>query len=190
MPPHAAAPVFFDSAQDFRAWLATHADRATELLVGFHKVGSGRPCMSWSESVDQALCYGWIDGVRRRIDDASYSIRFTPRKPGSIWSAVNIAKIEVLRAQALLLPAGEAAFARRSEERSRVYSHERETPAELDAGDMDLFQAQPAAWGYFCTCPPGYRATVLHWITSAKKQETRSARLARLIEACAAGQRL
>ncbi|WP_306393193.1 YdeI/OmpD-associated family protein [Telluria beijingensis] len=189
MPTH-AAPVFFDSAQDFRAWLDAHADSATELLVGFHKVGSGRPSMSWSESVDQALCHGWIDGVRRRIDDASYSIRFTPRKPGSIWSAVNIAKMEVLRAQGLLLPAGEAAFARRSEERSRVYSHERETPAELDAADTGLFQAQPAAWAYFCACPPGYRATVLHWITSAKKQETRSARLARLIDACAAGQRL
>lgn len=189
MPAH-ASPVFFDSAQDFRAWLAAHADSATELLVGFHKVGSGRPSMSWSESVDQALCHGWIDGVRRRIDDASYSIRFTPRKPRSIWSAVNIAKIEALRAQGLLLPAGEAAFAHRSEERSRVYSHERDTPAELDAANAGQFQAQPAAWAYFCACPPGYRATVLHWVTSAKKPETRSARLARLIDACAAGQRL
>jgi uncharacterized protein YdeI (YjbR/CyaY-like superfamily) len=190
MPNHAAAPVFFETAEHFRAWLAAHADSATELLVGFHKVGSGQPCMSWSESVDQALCHGWIDGVRRRIDDASYSIRFTPRKAGSIWSAVNIAKIADLRAQGRLLPAGEAAFARRSEERSRIYAHERETPAELAPEDADLFQAQPAAWAYFCACPPGYRATVLHWITSAKRQETRSARLARLIEACAAGQRL
>ena len=190
MPAQAAAPVYFENAESFGAWLAAHAASATELLVGFHKVGSGRPSMSWPESVDQALCHGWIDGVRRRIDEDRYSIRFTPRKPGSIWSAVNIAKIEALRAQRRLLPAGEAAFARRSEERSRVYAHERATPAELDAEGTDLFQAQPAAWDYFCACPPGYRATVLHWITSAKKEETRSARLTRLIEACAAGRRL
>jgi len=190
MPAHANDPVYFESPESFRAWLAEHAGSASELLVGLHKVRSSRPCMTWSESVDQALCFGWIDGVRRRIDEDSYSIRFTPRKAGSIWSAVNIAKIEVLRAQGLMLAAGEAAFARRSEERSRVYSHERETPAELAPGDARLFQAQPAAWDYFCACPPGYRATVLHWITSAKKEETRSARLARLIEACAAGQRL
>lgn len=190
MPLRTPAPVYFENAESFGAWLAAHAASATELQVGFHKVGSGRPSMSWPESVDQALRHGWIDGVRRRIDEYSYSIRFTPRKPGSIWSAVNIAKIEVLRAQGLLLPAGEAAFARRSEERSRVYAHERAMPAELDAADAGVFQAQPAAWAYFCACPPGYRATVLHWVTSAKRQETRSARLARLIEACAAGQRL
>lgn len=183
-------PVYFASAADFRAWLDANADSASELLVGFHKVGSGRPCMSWSESVDQALCHGWIDGVRRRIDDDCYSIRFTPRKPASIWSAVNIAKIEALRAQGLLLPTGEEAFARRSEARSGVYAYERETPAELSAAETTLFQAQPEAWTYFCACPPGYRRVVLHWITSAKKQETRNARLARLIEACAGGVRL
>lgn len=190
MPTHAADPVYFASAAEFRAWLDANAGSTSELLVGFHKVGSGRPCMSWPESVDQALCHGWIDGVRRRIDEERYSIRFTPRKPASIWSAVNIAKVEVLRAQGLMLPAGEAAFARRSEERSRIYAHERDTPAALDADAAACFQASGAAWAYFVACPPGYRATVLHWITSARKPATRSARLARLIEACANGQRL
>jgi uncharacterized protein YdeI (YjbR/CyaY-like superfamily) len=183
-------PTYFDDARAFRAWLAAHAHEAPELLVGFHKVGSGRPCMSWSESVDQALCYGWIDGVRKRIDDARYTIRFTPRKPGSIWSAVNIDKIERLREQGLLTPAGEAAYARRSEARSRVYAHEREAPAELAPQDLARFQAQPAAWAYFASCPPGYRRVMLHLVTSAKKPETREARLARLIEACAAGRRM
>ncbi len=186
----AAAPVFFASAQAFRAWLDAHAASAAELLVGFHKVGSGRPCMSWSESVDQALCYGWIDGVRKRIDEDSYSIRFTPRKPGSIWSAVNIAKIGALREQGLMQAAGEEAFAGRVDARSRVYSHERETPAELAPAELALFQSHAAAWASFSACPPGYRGRVLHWIASAKKQETRSARLARLIEASGAGQRL
>ena len=185
-----SSPVFFERAEDFRAWLAAHAHDAKELLVGFHKVGTGTPCMTWSESVDQALCYGWIDGVRKRVDDATYTIRFTPRKPGSIWSAVNIDKVARLREQGLMTPAGEAAFALRSDDRSRVYAHERETPAELDPADLARFQANGAAWAYFQTCPPGYRRQVLHIVTSAKKPETRAARLERLIEACAQGRRL
>jgi uncharacterized protein YdeI (YjbR/CyaY-like superfamily) len=184
-----ADPVYFDDAQAFRAWLAGHAREATELLVGFHKVGSGRPCMSWSESVDQALCYGWIDGVRKRVDEERYTIRFTPRKPNSIWSAVNIDKIARLREQGLMTPAGEAAFARRAEERSRVYAHERETPAELAPEELARFQAHPGAWAYFESCPPGYRRVAVHRVTSARKPETRAARLGRLIESCAAGQR-
>jgi uncharacterized protein YdeI (YjbR/CyaY-like superfamily) len=182
--------VYFDDAGAFRAWLAAHAHEAAELLVGFRKVGSGRPGMSWSESVDQALCYGWIDGVRRRVDDERYTIRFTPRKPGSIWSAVNIDKVAKLRQQGLMTPAGEAAFARRSEARSRVYSHEREAPAELSAAELARFRERPEAWAYFDSCPPGYRRRVLHIVTGAKKPETRAARLARLIEACAASRRL
>jgi uncharacterized protein YdeI (YjbR/CyaY-like superfamily) len=185
-----AEPTYFDDAAAFRAWLAAHAHEASELLVGFHKVGSGRPCMSWSDSVDQALCYGWIDGVRKRIDDARYTIRFTPRKPASIWSAVNIHKIARLREQGLMMPTGEAAYALRSEERSRVYAHERDAPAELAPDDLARFQAEPAAWAYFASCPPGYRRVMLHLVTSAKKPETRAARLARLIEACAAGRRM
>lgn len=185
-----ADPTYFEDAAAFRAWLAAHAHEASELLVGFNKVGSGRPSMSWSESVDQALCYGWIDGVRKRVDEERYTIRFTPRKAGSIWSAVNIEKIAALREQGLMTAAGEAAYARRTEARSRVYSHEREVPAELAPEDLAQFQAQPAAWAYFEACPPGYRRVMLHLIASAKKPETRAARLAKLIEACAAGRRL
>jgi uncharacterized protein YdeI (YjbR/CyaY-like superfamily) len=185
-----SSPVFFATAEDFRAWLAAHAHDARELLVGFHKVGTGKPCMSWSESVDQALCFGWIDGVRRRVDDATYTIRFTPRKAGSIWSAVNIDKVAKLRAQGLMMPAGEAAFALRSEDRSRVYSHERTTDAELAPGELARFQRHQAAWAFFEACPPGARKRMLHVVTSARKPETRAARLDRLIEACAQGRRL
>ena len=184
------APVFFEDAQAFRAWLAAHAHTGRELLVGFHKVGTGTPCMSWSESVDQALCYGWIDGVRKRVDDATYTIRFTPRRPGSIWSAVNIDKVARLRAQGLMMPAGEAAFAQRLDDRSRVYAHERASPAELDPDALARFQSNAAAWAYFQTCPPGYRRQVLHIVTGAKKPETRAARLKKLIDACAQGRRL
>ncbi len=183
-------PVFFETAEDFRAWLAAHAHETKELLVGFHKVGTGKPCMSWSESVDQALCYGWIDGVRKRVDDATYTIRFTPRKAGSVWSAVNIDKVATLRAQGLMMPAGEAAFAQRSDDRSRVYSHERETPAELEPADLARFKRHKAAWAFFEACPPGARKRMLHVVTSAKKPETRAARLDRLIAACAEGRRL
>lgn len=190
MKPAMSEPVFFASAREFRAWLQAHAHEGGELLVGFHKVGSGRPCMSWSESVDQALCFGWIDGVRKRVDEDTYTIRFTPRKAGSIWSAVNIDKVARLRAEGLMTEAGEQAFARRSEARSRVYAHERETPAELAPEALARFQGEAQAWAYFETCPPGYRSQLLHWVTSAKKEETRAARLQRLIEACARGQRL
>jgi uncharacterized protein YdeI (YjbR/CyaY-like superfamily) len=182
-------PVFFDTPAAFRAWLEANAQHAPELLVGFHKVGSGRPCMTWSESVDQALCFGWIDGVRKRVDDHTYTIRFTPRRPTSIWSAVNIAKVEQLRKQGLMTPAGEAAFALRSEKRSGVYGHEREVPAELTPAELAQFKANKAAWAYFESCPPGYKRIALHVIKKAKKPETQAARLARLIEDCAAGRR-
>lgn len=184
------APTYFASAALFRAWLDVHAGSATELLVGFHKVGSGQPCMSWSDSVDEALCVGWIDGVRKRIDDANYSIRFTPRKPTSIWSAVNIAKMERLQADGRMTPPGLAAFAKRSEARSRVYAHERSDVAELSVAEQAAFQRDAEAWAYFETCPPGYRKLVLHWITKARKPETRAARLAALVEACSKGERM
>ena len=185
-----SGPMFFADATAFRCWLEAHADCARELLVGFHKVGSGSPSMTWPESVDEALCFGWIDGVRRRIDESSYSIRFTPRKANSIWSAVNIAKVERLRAQGRMRPAGEAAFARRSEARSAVYSFEQATVAELSAEELHSFARDHAAWTYFESAPPGYRKTVLHWVTTAKKATTRAERLAKLIEACVEGRRL
>ncbi len=185
-----AAPRFFATPADFRRWLAAHAADATELLVGFHKIGSGRPSMSWSESVDEALCFGWIDGVRKRIDEASYSIRFTPRKPGSIWSAINIAKVERLQAAGRMAPAGTAAFALRTGARSRVYSYEQDAPAELSPSELRTFKRDKAAWRYFENAPPGYRQQMLHRICQAKRPETRAARLDKLIAASAAGQRL
>lgn len=183
-------PTFFADASAFRHWLTTHAATATELLVGFYKVGSAQPCMSWSESVDEALCVGWIDGRRKRIDDDSYAIRFTPRKPTSIWSVVNIAKMDKLRLEGRMLPAGEAAFARRTAAKSGVYSHERTDAPELAPAEREAFQRRRAAWDYFEALPPGYRNTVLHWITSAKRDATRSMRLAKFIAACAAGERM
>lgn len=184
------APTYFATAADFRRWLEAHADSEHELIVGFHKVGSGTPSMSWSESVDEALCFGWIDGVRKRIDDAAYTIRFTPRKPTSIWSAINIAKMEQLTAAGRMTPAGTAAFAKRTEARSKVYCHEREQDAELSAAELRGFKRNKAAWAFFESTPPSYRKVMLHWITSARKPETRAGRLRKLLEACAAGQRL
>ena len=185
-----ASPRYFASAVEFRAWLDANAASARELLVGFHKVGSGRESMSWPESVDEALCHGWIDGVRKRIDDQRYSIRFTPRKAGSIWSAVNIAKVEQLRAQGRMTAAGERAFADRRAARSQVYAYEQADTATLAADELRAFRRRKAAWRYFEAAPPSYRKVVLHWITTAKRAQTRAARLAQLIEACAAGQRL
>ncbi|AVP99722.1 bacteriocin-protection protein [Ahniella affigens] len=183
-------PTFFADAAAFRRWLVAHSQRERELLVGFWKVDSGRPSMTWSESVDEALCFGWIDGVRRRIDDESYEIRFTSRKPGSIWSAVNIAKIEPLRQAGRMTTAGEQAYAGRLEHRSKVYAYEQPATAELDPADLKRFKADRIAWTYFESCPKGYRHVMLHWVTSAKKPETRALRLGKLIAACATGTRL
>lgn len=183
-------PLYFSDPAKFRAWLEANAASAPELLVGFHKVGSGQPSMSWPESVDEALCFGWIDGVRRRIDDLTYSIRFTPRRATSIWSAVNIDKMAKLRAEGRMTPAGEQAFALRSEKKSVVYSHEQAESAELSAAECKLFQAHAQAWQYFEATPPSYKKRMLHWVTGAKKEETRASRLAKLVDACAAGVRL
>lgn len=183
-------PQFFPTPSAFRTWLAAHAATAPELLVGFHKVGSGRPSMSWSESVDEALFFGWIDGVRRRIDDGAYSIRFTPRRATSIWSAVNIAKFEQLQAEGRMTAAGGEAYAHRQANKSAVYSHEQAHTAELSPQELAAFQSDAAAWAFFEATPPGYKKVMLHWVTSAKKTETRASRLARLRQACAAGERL
>jgi uncharacterized protein YdeI (YjbR/CyaY-like superfamily) len=184
------APIYFATADAFRAWLEAHAATASELLVGFHKVGSGRPSMRWSESVDEALCFGWIDGVRKRIDDQRYSIRFSPRQPTSIWSAVNIAKVEQLQAQGRMTKAGADAFARRTTARSVVYAYEQAESAALTAAELRSFKRSKAAWTYFEATPPGYRKVVLHWITRAKRADTRASRLAQLVQACAEGRRL
>jgi len=184
------APVFFPGAQAFRAWLAAHGACTDSLAVGYHRVATGRPTMTWSDSVDEALCYGWIDGRRNRIDEHSYMIRFTPRKPGSVWSLVNIAKVEALRAQGRMTAAGEEAFALRSLARSGIYSHERAAPPELSKAETALFRRNKPAWTYFDAAPQGYRTELLHWVTSAKRAATRAARLTRLIEASSAGERI
>jgi uncharacterized protein YdeI (YjbR/CyaY-like superfamily) len=184
------SPRFFATSAAFRAWLQANAATASELLVGFHKVDSGRPSMSWPESVDEALCVGWIDGVRKRIDDDSYQIRFTPRKPTSIWSAVNIAKFQKLVAEGRMTPAGAKAFSHRSEKKSAVYAFEQAATAELSAQEVGAFKRDRAAWTFFEATPPSYRKVILHWITTAKKPETRASRLAKLVQACAAGERL
>ena len=182
-------PVFFATPADLRAWFAQHGPTATELLLGFRKVGSGRPSVTWPESVDEALCVGWIDGVRRRVDDTAYTIRFTPRRAGSIWSAVNVGRVAALRAGGRLRPAGEAAFAARREERSSVYAYEN-GPAELPAALAAILRADAAAWAFFEAQPPGYRRTAVWQIVSAKQEATQRKRLDKLVAACAAGRRL
>ncbi len=184
------SPTFFVNAQAFRKWLAANAASHTELLVGFRKVGSGLPSMSWPESVEEALCIGWIDGVRKRIDDESYSIRFTPRKPTSIWSAVNIGKVEKLRALGHMMRAGEQAFGHRKEHKSIVYSYEQADTAEFSVKEVNAFKREKAAWKFFEGTPPSYKKVMLHWVTTAKKAKTRASRLTALINACAAGNRL
>ena len=183
-------PLFFTTGGAFRQWLVTHAASAPELIVGYHRVGTGHPSMTWSESVDEALCFGWIDGVRKRIDEGRYQIRFTPRKPTSIWSAVNIAKIDQLRLDGRMTAAGETAFAHRRAERSVVYAYEQTAMAELSPEHTEVFAANHPAWQFFLATPPGYQRLMRHWVAGGKKPETRAARLARLVEACAAGVRL
>ncbi|WP_245213051.1 YdeI family protein [Rhizobacter sp. AJA081-3] len=189
-PPQMPDPKFFPTARAFRKWLEANASRASELLVGYHKVATGKPSMSWPESVDEALCFGWIDGVRKRIDDESYQIRFTPRRPTSIWSAVNIAKFEALQAEGRMTPAGVEAFKNRTEAKSVVYAYEQESPAELSPTELREFKRNKVAWRFFESSPPSHRKVVLHWVCGARKPEIRQRRFTQLLEACAAGQRL
>jgi uncharacterized protein YdeI (YjbR/CyaY-like superfamily) len=176
-----AAPQYFETASSFRMWLELHSSAHGELLVGFHKVNSGRASMTWSESVDEALCFGWIDGVRRRIDHASYQIRFTPRKPTSIRSAMNIAKFHDLQARGQMTVTGASAFAHRKDAKSAVYAYEQDATAELTPAELSVFKRDKAAWTYFETCPPSYKKVLLHWVTTATKIDTRASRLAALV---------
>jgi uncharacterized protein YdeI (YjbR/CyaY-like superfamily) len=158
-------------------------------VVGFWKRGSGRANLSWSEAVDEALCFGWIDGVRRSLDEQRYTNRFTPRRPGSNWSRVNIEKVERLSAEGRMTPAGRRAFERRREDRSGVYSYEN-APRDLEPGDAERVRAHPEAWAFWQAQPPSYRRAATWWLVSARRPETRERRLAALIEDCAAGRRL
>jgi len=173
-------PKFFATPAAWREWLEKHHDKRQELLVGFYRKNSGHPSITWPESVDVALCFGWIDGVRRRIDSASYSIRFTPRKPRSIWSAVNINRVEELTRQALMNPAGLKAFEAREEKRSAIYAFEQKS-IEFEAAQEKQFRANPAAWRFFQSQPPWYRRTATWWVISAKREETKKQRLSTLI---------
>jgi uncharacterized protein YdeI (YjbR/CyaY-like superfamily) len=183
----AAAPRAFATAVAFRAWLERHhADRDALVLRLFRTHVRGRG-IGYVVAVDEALCFGWIDGVRRALDADSFTIRFTPRRPRSIWSAVNIRKVEALIAAGRMREPGLAAFRARSEARSRVYSFEREQPAKLDPAHEREFRRHRAAWAFFERQAPWYRRTCLHWVTSAKREETRTKRLAILIDCCEAG---
>lgn len=178
----AVKPIFFESPESFRAWLQKHHESERELWIGLYKKSSGRPSITWPEAVDVALCFGWIDGVRKSLGSHSYVIRFTPRKPRSIWSAVNIRRVAELEAAGLMHTAGRKAFESRSEARSAVYSYERQLAAELPAPFEKQFRARKQAWAFFQQQPPSYRRTCIHWIISAKKEETRLKRLVTLIE--------
>jgi uncharacterized protein YdeI (YjbR/CyaY-like superfamily) len=173
---------FFPTQADFRKWLAENHDKETELLVGYYKVNSGKPSMTWPESVDQALCFGWIDGIRRSIDEESYSVRFTPRRPDSIWSAVNVNKVEALTKQGLMMPAGVKAFGFLKKDKSKIYSFESQTK-KLPAEYQKLFKANKKAWAFFKNLAPSYYRTSVHWIVSAKQEKTRLSRLEKIIAA-------
>ena len=178
---------FFETPAQWRAWLEAHHETETEVEVGFRRKATGLPSMTWSEAVDEALCFGWIDGVRHSIDGTSYRNRFTPRKPSSTWSRVNIAKVEALEAAGRMTPAGRAAFARRTEANSGVYSFEGERSEALPEPYAAVLEADSAASAHFAARPAWYRRAAVHWVTSAKREATRERRLAQLVECSAAG---
>jgi uncharacterized protein YdeI (YjbR/CyaY-like superfamily) len=178
---------FFKTPADLRKWFENHHDKEQELLVGFYKRDSGKPSISWPESVDEALCFGWIDGVRRSLGETSYSIRFTPRRARSTWSAVNIKRVEELTKRGLMMPSGLRAFAARKENRSGVYSYEQRT-ADLPEPYQRLLKKNRAAWKFFEDQPPSYRKAANWWVLSAKKEETRVKRLDKLIDYSAKSQ--
>lgn len=173
-------PTFFATQSDFRKWLEKYHNKATELFVGFYKVDSGKPSMTWTQSVDEALCFGWIDGVRKSIDEYSYFIRFTPRKPKSIWSAVNIQKIEELTKQGLMQPAGLASFENRKENKSKIYSYEN-AEVKFSSEFEKQFKANKKAWEYFQSLAPSYRKPSTNWVMSTKQETTKLKRLNELI---------
>ncbi len=183
-------PHFFKTQDDFREWLDKSHEKETEVLVGFYKTNSGKLSITWPESVDQALCYGWIDGVRRSLGGEAYTIRFTPRKATSIWSAVNIKKMEVLQEKGLMNPAGLAAFEKRKESKSGIYSHEQKEAAILPHAMEKEFKANKPAWEYFMKQAPSYRKAALHSITTAKQEKTQRSRFEKLLNASAEGKRI
>ena len=185
----AAGAVFFDSPAAWRAWLQEHHASAGEVLVGFHKKSTGRPSLTWAESVAEALCFGWIDGVRRSLGPDAYTIRFTPRRPGSHWSQVNVDLVARLEEQGRMTDAGRAAFAARREDRTARASYE-QAEAAFDAEQEAVFRADAAAWAWFSAQAPSYRRLTTYWVTSAKRPDTRARRLATLVECSREGRRI
>lgn len=182
-------PTFFATPADLRAWFAEHAATATELHVGYWKKGTGRPSVTWPESVDEALCVGWIDGVRHSLGEDSYTIRFTPRRKGSTWSAVNVGRIEALRAEGRMTAAGLAAFEARRDDRTAIYSFEQGTPTLPPHFEQQL-RAAPGAGEFFDAQPPGYRRNAIWWVLSAKRETTQQRRFDQLLAASQEGRRL
>ena len=185
----AADAVFFDSPAAWRAWLQEHHASAAEVLVGFHKKSTGRPSLTWAESVAEALCFGWIDGVRRSLGPDAYTIRFTPRRPGSHWSQVNVDLVAHLEEQGRMTDAGRAAFAARREDRTARFAYEQAEVA-FEAEQEAAFRADALAWAWFSAQAPSYRKQATYWVTSAKRPATRARRLATLVECSHEGRRL
>ena len=182
-------PKFFSSPDQFRQWLEQNHDRAEELLVGFHKKDSGKKSVTYAQALDEALCYGWIDGVRKSLDETSYTIRFTPRKPKSIWSNVNVRHVERLQKEGRMAEPGLRAYARRDPKRTGIYAFENR-PKEFSPEYEKKFRANKAAWEFFQTIPPSLRNTYIFWVMGAKKEETQLRRLEQLIESSSKGIRL
>jgi uncharacterized protein YdeI (YjbR/CyaY-like superfamily) len=182
MPISTPDPIYFATPAELRAWLEANHDSATELWIGFYKRGTGKPSVTWADVVDEALCVGWIDGIRKSIDEERWTLRLTPRKARSNWSFVNLKRVPELIAAGRMLPAGLRAYEARAEERSGVYSFEQREAAKLDDEALRRFQADAPAWEFFQSRPPSYRKMMTWWIVSAKKPETREKRLAILIQ--------
>lgn len=181
-------PVFFKDPAALRNWFEKNHKSESELHVGYYKVATGKPSVTWSESVDEALCVGWIDGIRRSIDEESYTIRFTPRKPGSIWSAVNIAKIEQLTKEGRMKPEGRSVYDTRKDTNSKGYSYETQIK-DLTAAYEKQFKANKKAWEYFISIAPGYRRLAIHRVMEAKQEKTRLSRLQKLVADCEANKK-
>jgi uncharacterized protein YdeI (YjbR/CyaY-like superfamily) len=182
-------PTFFPTPAGFRAWLKKHHKTAEEIIVGFYRKESGKPTITWSEAVDEALCFGWIDGIRRKHSEIAYSNRFTPRRPGSNWSAINIAKVAVLTKEGRMQAAGVAAFEKRTEVKSRIYTYEQDDMPEFPPALAKRFKANKKAWAFFQGQPPYYRKLNTRWVTSAKQEATSLRRLEQLIAASESGRR-
>jgi uncharacterized protein YdeI (YjbR/CyaY-like superfamily) len=181
--------IFFASPDELRDWFDANHETATELWLGQYRKSTGRPTVSWSEAVDEALCVGWIDGVRHSLDDERFAQRLTPRRKGSTWSAINVKKVADLTAKGLMRPRGLAAFEARSPDKTAIYSYEREDAA-FSPDETERFRSDDAAWAHWETMPPSYRKAATHWVLSAKQDATRTRRLATLIADSAAGRRV